>query len=511
MPCITVYRGKISKLEKVKKKATIVVLGRTGEGKSSLLNAIMEKENLLPPGCFGACTSVITQVEANLHDSNYIAEIEFISEEEWNNLIPSLDKNDQTCKDMMTALFGADAEDMILEELKKKDDYAKLERLLSTKKIISERSSSTFANKITFYITHSDEGGCYWPIVKTMTIKIPNCQDLLEHIVFVDLPGSEDCNKIRDNLWKSKLRECSAVWIVSNIKRAKSDRNPWAILDHCIEDLGPGGECKHINFICTKTDEMKPAEYLRSEQLAKKDILRDGQESKERFISDVFTVNSTAYFDKKSNLKPAETEIPRLQNVIRSLNKSISEKFTRDYINEAKGILSLIQSFQPDEDKKMTKRGVQMKLEKSLEKKLKILDGQFDSLYEILERCLSKGVEESVKSFVKTTRGVILPVKKNKLCYNTYQAMCRKNGCHWPQNWNEPIDFNKSLIKHMYDNINAEFELMFPVDANDKKGKSMQDYLDKFNIFQRVSPSASMQYHFENFIKTQMSPKRFKS
>ncbi|KAA0710115.1 hypothetical protein E1301_Tti018905 [Triplophysa tibetana] len=320
--------------------------------------------------------------------------------DEWNNLIASLDKNDETCKDMMTALCGADAEDVILEELKKKDDFAKLERLLSTKKIISERRQT---------------------------------------------------NKLID---KSKT-----VFL-----------------------------------------------FVRSERLAKEDILRDGQDLKETFITDVFTVSSTAYFDKKSNLKPAETEIPRLQNVIRSLNKSISENICRDYISEAKGILSLIQSLQLDEVKKMTKEGVQTKLEKSLEKKLKILDGQFDSLYGILEQCLSKGVEESVKSFVKTKRGVILPVRpeKNNLCYNTYQAMCRKNGCHWPKNWNEPIDFNKSLTKHMYDNINAEFELMFPVDANDKKGKSMQDYLDKFNIFQRVSPSASMQYHFENFIKTQV-------
>lgn len=178
MPCITMYREKISKMEKAQKKATIGILGRTGEGKSSLLNAIMEKENLLPPGCFGACTSVITQVEANLHDSHYIAEIEFISEEvcsllycnfyfaillycinksnemnicdvccfillqELNYRIASSDKTDETCQDMMTALFGADADDMILEDLKKKDDYAKLERLLSTKKIISERSVS---------------------------------------------------------------------------------------------------------------------------------------------------------------------------------------------------------------------------------------------------------------------------------------------------------------------------------------------------------------------------------
>ncbi|KAL0166728.1 hypothetical protein M9458_038572, partial [Cirrhinus mrigala] len=64
-----------------RKKATIGIFGKSGEGKSSLLSAILGKQYLLPSGCFGACTAVITQVEANLTDSNYTAEIEFISKE----------------------------------------------------------------------------------------------------------------------------------------------------------------------------------------------------------------------------------------------------------------------------------------------------------------------------------------------------------------------------------------------------------------------------------------------
>lgn len=64
-----------------RRKETIGVFGKTGQGKSSLLNAILGLDYLLPSGCFGACTSVVTQVEANLIDSNYTAEIELISKE----------------------------------------------------------------------------------------------------------------------------------------------------------------------------------------------------------------------------------------------------------------------------------------------------------------------------------------------------------------------------------------------------------------------------------------------
>lgn len=62
-------------------KKIIGILGESGQGKSSLLNAILEKRNLLPSGCFGASTAVITQIEANLTDSNYTADIEVIPKE----------------------------------------------------------------------------------------------------------------------------------------------------------------------------------------------------------------------------------------------------------------------------------------------------------------------------------------------------------------------------------------------------------------------------------------------
>lgn len=62
-------------------KVVVGVFGRSGAGKSSLMNAILGVKTLLPSGTVGACTSVIIQVEANMTDSNYVAEIDFISKE----------------------------------------------------------------------------------------------------------------------------------------------------------------------------------------------------------------------------------------------------------------------------------------------------------------------------------------------------------------------------------------------------------------------------------------------
>ncbi len=62
-----------------------------------------------------------------------------------------------------------------------------------------------------------------------------------------------------------KLGDCSVVWIVSAINRGTTDEDPWEILKHCVYYMTQAGECKSINFIFTKTDDMDPEEYIRLE------------------------------------------------------------------------------------------------------------------------------------------------------------------------------------------------------------------------------------------------------
>ncbi|XP_067282375.1 nuclear GTPase SLIP-GC-like isoform X2 [Pseudorasbora parva] len=530
----------MDKMDKDKRRnETTGVFGKTGEGKSSLLNAILGLEYLLPSGSYGACTAIVTQVEANLTDSNYIAEIELISKQQWEDEIASTDKRTQTVRERITAVYGKHTEKKTLEELKKDDKHAEIENILSTtKKTISNTDVIEFANDVARHIQNSDSspGGWYWPLVKSVKIKIPNCEELLEHIVLVDIPGTGDCNKIRDDMWKNKLKECSSVWIASGIKRAITESDPWGILNHCIQDLGPGGECKNINFICTRTDEIDPEEYIRSVRLSKDQLssnktLKTGcilhrnkcakehmkgafadlenMKLKDRFITDVFTVSSKAYLDKNPHLETTETEIPKLQDVLKNTNRRINLEITRDYINQAMGVLSFIKSLQLETDENMAeiKTVVHKDLEENLEKALNELNHNFDSPTRILDQCLLKGAEESVELCVATAKSSIdfvAPDDKRGF-HKSLQAMYKNKGYHWPKNWNAPLDLNMILAKHMHDNIDTEFNSIFPVDVNIKTGISVQEQIDKFSIIQSctVYPPSSMLYHMENFIKTE--------
>ncbi|ROL45075.1 Nuclear GTPase SLIP-GC, partial [Anabarilius grahami] len=334
--------SKINQLNNVsRKKATIGIFGTSGEGKSSLLSAILGEKYLLPSGCFGACTAVVTQVEANLTDSNYIAEIELFSKEEWEKEMEDLfrvlsdeseDRDDELFEiavEKITALYGADADKKTLEELKKDDKFAEIETLLSvSKKTISVNDINEFMNEVESYIqSESCLGNWYSLLVKSVKIKIPNCRELLEHIVLVDLSGSGDCNKTGDDLWKSKLSDCSFVWIISSINRASTDSGPWGILKHCTEELGPGGECKHINFICTKTDDINPGAYVSVTGKTGKSV----QEQIDKFS---IIQSDSAY---------PSSPIQHIENFIKTEETKLTQLLERDIVDMKKLIYSSIQ------------------------------------------------------------------------------------------------------------------------------------------------------------------------
>ncbi|RXN13070.1 nuclear GTPase SLIP-GC-like protein [Labeo rohita] len=235
--------------------------------------------------------------------------------------------------------------------------------------------------------------------------------------------------------------------------------------------------------------------------------------SDKMFINDdqfqVFTVSSQAFFDHNLNLESSETEIPKLQDGVRNLNKRIKRELIRDYVSKAKGNLSLIQSGHLDTDKKMIEMKVNIcnELRKNLMKSITELDKYFDSIYDDLEQRLSKGVADSVESCAASTKKIIAPKKDGRGFHKTLGALCRNYGCYWSKDRKVVLDLNKSLAQHLHKYIDEYICQIFPVTG--KTGKSLQEQINKFSVIQGDSayPSADLLHHIYNFIEIKLDIK----
>ncbi|KAL0993420.1 hypothetical protein UPYG_G00107630 [Umbra pygmaea] len=524
-------RGKIEMLEK-NRKEIVGVFGRTGAGKSYLINTILDEPNLLPSGSQGACTSVMIQVEANMTDEQYIAEIEFITVQDWRDellpLISSCESEEDEDKkkpnvndedlEKIKALYGEDGYKKDIEELMAKKHFNKIPEFYSSrKKLVRCDKAEELSEKITSFTRSDTESATfkqqYWPLVKCITIKVPNSKELLEHVVLVDLPGSGDCNRSRDEMWKSFVGKCSSVWIVSDIARATSEKETWDILESTVSLFGPGGECRSIKFICTKTDAIENnqnddahARILNRNEFTKKKVVvkfNKQKEIKKHFscgedFFQVFTVSSAEYRNGR-NLGEEETEIPHLQEFLRNLNDHHTR--TSDYLTGVYGILSLIQGAKKSH---MTnsKEELCKVLEKRLKNELQTLDQFMEKAYMEFEEQLSEGVKKSDETWEELINKVIKPRKTTGSAFHSVlKSLCKNDGIHKPKNKNKrEKNSNELLASTMRLCTDKVFTRFFP---NDKCGP-IRAQIEKFTLATNslVGEHQSMSLHLI-FLRTE--------
>jgi hypothetical protein len=93
----------MSRIDTVVQSATstpvvIGVVGNTGSGKSSMINALLGFERLVPTSCFRACTATINLIHYNHENEMLRAVIEFIDPADWRHELEQLyqDETDST-------------------------------------------------------------------------------------------------------------------------------------------------------------------------------------------------------------------------------------------------------------------------------------------------------------------------------------------------------------------------------------------------------------------------------
>uniref|UniRef100_A0A671XZ37 Nuclear GTPase SLIP-GC-like n=1 Tax=Sparus aurata TaxID=8175 RepID=A0A671XZ37_SPAAU len=506
-------RNKISDLE-TDKRVLVGVFGKTGAGKSSLINAVIGEKNLLPSGSISACTSVMIKVEANMKSPKYEADIEFITKEEWKDELWSLlnflgdnadQGNDQDeeedyrdIDEKLSAVYGEEWRSKSAEDLMDNKYFKEIPEFLQSKrKILTCESAKELSAKCVKYTKSDSKDGdgkerkrWYWPLVKCVTVRVPKNR-LLQHVTIVDLPGTGDRNKSRDEMWKSVVGSCSIVWIVTEINRAAAEKETWEILKSASSIMGNGGECQQIDFICTKSDNIEDSDdssaagvralILKKNMKAKEEVNKEFKKLnkvKKHFGDEcfkVFTVSSKEFF-KKKHLAPDETEIPKLQEFLQDLNNRHSE--TLNYVSGAYGILSLIQGAHSRNVAGNT-ADVCKDLEEKISHELEKVKRPMEEAYMTFEKCLSEGVEKSESLCDKVLKSILQPRGvSGRGFHKILKCVVRNCGTYKPKN-KKPINLNVKLAACLTDSIDEEFKKTFP---NEKKCGAFNGVINTFSL-----------------------------
>ncbi|XP_064157946.1 nuclear GTPase SLIP-GC-like isoform X6 [Anguilla rostrata] len=506
-----------------KEKIYIGLFGKTGAGKSSLINALVNENQLLPSGSLHACTSVFVHVQANTNSSKYKADIEFISPEDWKSELKSLvellekdndqqntaedDEMVQIAREKITAIYGKEGLKKSYSELVGAKEFSKIPG--TGTKTMKFDTAQELSRSIGCYIRSDKKEQQFWPLVKRVTISLPQSPALLEGIVLVNLPGARDVSKHRSEMWKECLSQCSSVWIVNDMNRALSEKVADEIFDESLRNVAGGGECHNITFICTKTDIIEPEEikenyhvtdedleieldtqdphYERREKQAcilfrnerfKVEISAHLKEKTKKFLLgdegdsdgffDVYTVSSEEFrriAQRKSTVLDCnETELPLLMEHIKKLYVSHSMKKVKDYVSEVSGIISYLH-FSKDalSSKAQTSNSQEFsRLEKDLDKTCTTLNSVLSRAHTKLQEGLVMGAKEAEKHCLTNAKERVLEPRwcDNRGHHKTLKALCKNDGYYRSGN-GVVVDLNYTLSQPMYKQMNGIFLTTF--------------------------------------------------
>ncbi|KAE8383592.1 hypothetical protein BDV26DRAFT_277195 [Aspergillus bertholletiae] len=260
-------------------KVVIGLNGNTGAGKSSLINAIVDEENIVTTNCMRASTAVAIELSYNDGKSRYKAQIEFIEFSEWEqelrilfeDLLDShedaiqgnLQKNSDAAIafDKIKAVYPLlELKDVLNTSVEALMEHANVSDLLGGTTVIEENNPRVFSQKVKSYIdsrgrrgrpkkdSKKDHDMKYWPLIRVVRI-------------FLKAPAL-----ITGAALYSK--RCSAHWIITPINRAVDDKVARDLLGQSFKMQMQMDCCfSNITFVCTKTDEITVSEVQDSLKL----------------------------------------------------------------------------------------------------------------------------------------------------------------------------------------------------------------------------------------------------
>lgn len=262
---------------------TVGFVGDSGVGKSSLLNTLLDMDELSNSGGGGtACTCVPT--EYRYHDKDdFAVKVEQFSREEFEGQLTELvrsyryfhlcklqeqekqgcEKKENLARDTFQSIFrGEPINYEFLLNLSEGDAIGTMIAKASQRwpRDISETLISPDApetSKILMNLTSerlSSRDPPIWPFIKKVSVYL-KAHILSKGLILVDLPGLRDSNTARQNITQRQMLLCDEIFVVCNIIRAVSDEGVKVVFERARQ-----AKLSKVSIVCTKSDDIQASE-----------------------------------------------------------------------------------------------------------------------------------------------------------------------------------------------------------------------------------------------------------
>ncbi|XP_008826359.1 nuclear GTPase SLIP-GC [Nannospalax galili] len=501
------------------------LLGSTGAGKSSLINALIQQAMFLPVSGESICTSCIVQV-SSVCCEQYEAKIHLLSDQEWKeelrNLTKLLHRTEEPSEEAdmwdkddaveeaawkLQMVYGSGAERQSFEDLLRTKPRGKIptSRIITLKAEEAEELSVKLDPYIRTQRRHWDREPAetrMWPLIKYVEVILPKSALLPEGVVLVDIPGTGDFNSKRDEMWKKTIDKCSVIWVICDIERVSGGRTHEDLLNESIKAC-QRGFCRDVALVITKTDKLHLAEYLRERKMGNQAIqsqreavlqrneiikLQRNRILKEKLkrklpadsrvleTSDLVCTVSAQEYWQQAVLTEEETEIPKLREYIRKRLLDKKRRLVTKFVTEAFGLLLLTDSFNSTENllnEHLNASG----LRRFVEERAELLEKGIEQCFAHMERPLQEGVQVARASYRRILSTCLVRSKGNQGFHQTLKAVCLKNGVYASRTLAR-IDLNEAISQPIYDQIDPVFGGIFR--DGKQAGPALMLYIDAF-------------------------------